>query len=137
MRCGSFTIISPTKLQVLELRQQISEQAQTEMSKEQRQYILRQQMRAIQDELGEKNPEKGRRRSLARNASPKPICPTRCARKPSANSTGSNGCRRKSPDHQVTRTYLELIAELPWKKSTAMSSISTTPAQCSTKIITA
>ena len=46
------------EVQVLELRRRIADQAQTEMSKEQRQYVLRQQMRAIQDELGEKNPEK-------------------------------------------------------------------------------
>src|SRR5262249_46566512 len=46
------------EIEVLQLRRQIADQAQTEMSKEQRQYILRQQMRAIQDELGEESPEK-------------------------------------------------------------------------------
>src|SRR5438445_183828 len=46
------------ELQVLELRAQINNQAQSEMSKDQREYMLRQQLRAIQDELGEKNPEK-------------------------------------------------------------------------------
>src|SRR5207248_3761802 len=46
------------EVQVLQLRRQIADQAQTEISKEQREYILRQQMRAIQDELGERNPEK-------------------------------------------------------------------------------
>ena len=43
--------------QVLELRTKIADDARTEMSKEQREYLLRQQMRAIQQELGEKNPE--------------------------------------------------------------------------------
>src|SRR5207244_7534363 len=46
------------EVQVLELRRKIADQAQTEMGKEQRDYLLRQQMRAIQEELGEKNPEK-------------------------------------------------------------------------------
>src|SRR5205823_7851117 len=46
------------EVQVLELRQKIASQAQSEISKEQRDYMLRQQLRAIQDELGEKNPEK-------------------------------------------------------------------------------
>src|SRR5262249_48881589 len=46
------------EVQVLELRSQIASQAQSEMSKEQRDYMLRQQMRAIQEELGEQNPEK-------------------------------------------------------------------------------
>ena len=39
------------ELQVLELRQKIASQAQNEMSKEQREYALRQQLRAIQAEL--------------------------------------------------------------------------------------
>ena len=42
--------------QILELRNQITSRAQTEMSKEQRDYLLRQQLRAIQEELGEKDP---------------------------------------------------------------------------------
>ncbi len=42
---------------MLELRSKIADEARTEMSKEQREYLLRQQMRAIQQELGEKNPE--------------------------------------------------------------------------------
>src|SRR5205814_909867 len=41
------------ELQVLELRQQINSQAQSEMTKQQRDYFLRQQMEAIQNELGE------------------------------------------------------------------------------------
>src|SRR5262249_23552199 len=46
------------EVQVLEVRHRIASQAQTEMSKEQREYVLRQQLRAIQDELGEGDPEK-------------------------------------------------------------------------------
>ena len=45
------------EVQVLELQSKIASSAQNEMSKEQRDYLLRQQMRAIQQELGEKNPE--------------------------------------------------------------------------------
>ncbi len=39
------------ELQVLELRGKIASQAQSELSKEQREYLLRQQMRVIQDEI--------------------------------------------------------------------------------------
>ena len=45
------------EVQVLELKSKIANTARNEMSKEQRDYLLRQQMRAIQQELGEKNPE--------------------------------------------------------------------------------
>jgi len=46
------------ELQVLELRQKISSTARDEMGKEQREYLLRQQLRAIQAELGEKDGDK-------------------------------------------------------------------------------
>src|SRR5262249_13606518 len=45
------------EVQVLGLRQKIASQAQTEINREQRDYVLRQQLRAIQEELGEKSPE--------------------------------------------------------------------------------
>ena len=54
------------EVQVLELRKKINSQAQTEMSKQQREYMLRQQMQAIQQELGEKNPEKAEVEELRR-----------------------------------------------------------------------
>src|SRR5262249_5150616 len=53
------------EIEVLELRSKITSQAQTEMSKEQREYLLRQQLRAIQQELGEKNPEQAEAELLA------------------------------------------------------------------------
>src|SRR5262249_45442278 len=51
---------------VLELRNQVASKAQQEMTKEQREYWLRQQMRAIQDELGESTPEKAEAGDLRR-----------------------------------------------------------------------
>jgi ATP-dependent Lon protease len=106
------------ELQVQELRGQISNRAQTEMSKEQKDYLLRQQLRAIQEELGEKNPEKAEaevlRQRLAEADLPDEVRKeaerelARLERMPSA-----------APDFQLTRTYLELILELPWRKSTA------------------
>jgi ATP-dependent Lon protease len=105
------------EFQVLELRRTISSKAETEMTKQQRDYLLRQQMQAIQSELGEKNPEKADleelRRRLAEADLPDDVRKeadrelNRLERLPSA-----------SPDHQVTRSYLDLVLELPWKKTT-------------------
>jgi ATP-dependent Lon protease len=72
------------EVQVLELRNKITSQAQTEMGKEQREYLLRQQLRAIQEELGEKNPEKAEVDELRRRLK-KPICPTKSAKKRNEN----------------------------------------------------
>ncbi len=103
--------------QVLELRNQIASRAQTEISREQRDYMLRQQMRAIQEELGETTPEKAEvetlRQRLKEADLPEHIRKeaerelSRLARMPAA-----------APDFQMTRSYLELVMELPWKKGT-------------------
>ena len=54
------------ELQVLELRQKINSQAQSELSREQKEYLLRQQLRAIQEELGEHSPEQADAAELRR-----------------------------------------------------------------------
>jgi ATP-dependent Lon protease len=105
------------EIQVLEVRRQISSQAQTEMSKQQREYLLRQQMQAIQDELGEKSPEKADveelRRRLAEADLPEEV------RKEANRELGRlERLPPAAPDYQLTRSYLELILELPWKKQT-------------------
>jgi ATP-dependent Lon protease len=104
------------EIQVLQLRQKISSQVETEMSKQQRDYMLRQQMQAIQQELGEKSPEKAEidelRTRLAETELPPEVRKeaerelSRLERMPAA-----------APDFQVTRTWLDLVLELPWKKA--------------------
>jgi len=105
------------EVQVLELRQKIASEARNEMSREQRDYFLRQQLRAIQEELGEKSPEQADIDELRRQFDevdlPKPVRKeadrelARLERLPTA-----------SPEYQLTRTYVELVAELPWTKTT-------------------
>ncbi len=103
--------------QVLELRNKIATAAQTEMTKEQREYLLRQQLRAIQQELGEKSPEQAEiemlRERLAKTDLPEEVRKeaerelSRLERLPPA-----------APDHHVIRTYLEYVLELPWRVRT-------------------
>jgi ATP-dependent Lon protease len=105
------------EVQVLELRHKINTQAESQMTKQQREFVLRQQLQAIQEELGEKSPEKAEvdelRRRLAEADLPDEVRKeavremNRLERLPAA-----------APDFQVTRTYLELVLELPWKKAT-------------------
>ncbi len=102
------------EIQILELRRKIAERARSEMTKEQREYMLRQQLRAIQEELGETAPElEDLRKRIAEADLPENVRTeaerelSRLERIPTA-----------SPEYQVVRTYLELIVELPWNKST-------------------
>jgi ATP-dependent Lon protease len=76
------------ELQVLELRSKIASSAQTEMGKEQREYLLRQQMRAIQQELGERNPEQ------AESVWKKRTCRKKSTKKCNASCRGWRDCLR-------------------------------------------
>lgn len=103
------------EVQILELRQKIASQAQTEMSREQRQYFLRQQMRAIQDELGEKSPESADADELREKVA-KADLPEKVRAEADRELSRLERLSAQSPDYQVTRTWLELVAELPWQK---------------------
>lgn len=105
------------ELQVLELRQKINSDAQKEMGKEQREYMLRQQLRAIQEELGETSPEKAQAAEL-RERFNKADLPEEVRKEAERELRRLERMPTASPDYQITRTYLELILDLPWKKST-------------------
>ncbi len=105
------------EVQVLELRQKIAGQAQTEMSREQREYLLRQQLRAIQQELGEQNSEQAEI-ALLREGLEKGDLPEEVRKEAERELQRLERLPAASPEHNVVRSYLELILELPWRKST-------------------
>jgi ATP-dependent Lon protease len=105
------------EVQVLELRQKIAGQAQTEMSREQREYFLRQQLRAIQQELGEQNSEQAET-TLLREQVEKADLPEEARKEAERELQRLERLPAASPEHHVVRSYLELILELPWRKST-------------------
>jgi ATP-dependent Lon protease len=105
------------ELQVLELRSKIANEARTEMSKEQRDYLLRQQMRAIQQELGEKNPEQAEMEML-RERVDKAGLPEDVMKEAKRELNRLERLPAASPDHHVIRTWLEFVLELPWNAQT-------------------
>ena len=105
------------EIDVLELRQKIASEAATEMSKEQREYMLRQQMRAIQAELGEKDPDKADIEILKQRLVEADL-PEEALKEVKREMERLERIPAASPDHQLTRSYVELVLELPWKKST-------------------
>jgi ATP-dependent Lon protease len=105
------------EVQVLELRYKIASAAQKELSKEQRDYVLRQQMRAIQEELGEKNPEKAEVEALRQRLQEAEL-PDEVRKEAERELARLERMPSAAPDFQLTRTYLELVLELPWRKST-------------------
>jgi len=105
------------ELQVLELRQKIASDARDEMSKEQREYLLRQQLRAIQQELGEKDGDKAEI-ELIRERYQKTELPEEAKKEFERELARLERLPSSAPDYQVTRTYLEFVLDLPWNKLT-------------------
>jgi ATP-dependent Lon protease len=105
------------EVQVLELRQKINTQAESQMTKQQREFVLRQQLQAIQEELGEKSPEKAEVDELRRRLAEADL-PDEVRKEAEREMNRLERLPAAAPDFQVTRTYLELVLELPWKKKT-------------------
>jgi ATP-dependent Lon protease len=105
------------ELQVLELRQKIASTARDEMSKEQRDYLLRQQLRAIQQELGEKDADKAEVEML-RERYEKIQLPEEAKKEFERELSRLERLPAASPDFHVTRTYLEFVLDLPWNTLT-------------------
>ncbi len=105
------------ELQVLELRQKIASTARDEMSKEQKDYLLKQQLRAIQQELGEKDGEKAEIEIL-RERFEKANLPEEAKKEFERELAKLERLPSSAPDYHVTRSYLEFVLDLPWNTLT-------------------
>jgi ATP-dependent Lon protease len=104
------------ELQVLELRHKIASDASTEMNQQQREYLLRQQMQAIQKELGEDSPENAELAELRKRFAEAKL-PEQVRKEAERELRRLERLPSAAPDYQVTRTYLDFILELPWQKA--------------------
>jgi ATP-dependent Lon protease len=105
------------EVEIMQIRSKIATEAQTEMDKSQRDYILRQQMKAIQKELGEdetgEKAEAGQLRERLETAD----LPEDVRKEAERELKRMEQLPQSAPDYHVIRTYLEYVLELPWKKS--------------------
>jgi ATP-dependent Lon protease len=110
------------ELEVLELRSKIHEQVQEQVSQNQREYLLREQLKAIQKELGESEDgvqEIDELRAKVEAAGMSAEARKECDReiKRLAKMTPA------SAEYMVSRTYLEWMTSLPWSKSSGSAEI--------------
>src|SRR3989475_7611392 len=101
------------ELEVLELRSKIQTQVQEEVGKSQREYFLREQLRAIQRELGESDDNQREIEELRKKIESAGMPEE--ARKEADRELGR--LSRMSPaaaEYTVTRTYLDWLVTLPW-----------------------
>ncbi len=116
-RLKSVNYLINKELQILELGSKIQSDVQGELNKTQRQYYLREQLKAIKKELGEYEDEgteiEELREKLASVKMPKHV--REVAEKE------LNRLSRMSPmasEYTVSRTYMDWLLEMPWSKST-------------------
>jgi ATP-dependent Lon protease len=103
------------EISLLELKGKIESAAQQEMSDAQRQYFLRRQLKAIQDELGEgEKPEAEElRKRLAEAHLPDPVL-TVATREVDR----LERMTPASPEYQMIRTYIDWVLDVPWAITT-------------------
>ncbi len=105
------------ELELVEIGSRIQTQVHTEMDKGQREYFLRQQLRAIQDELGEVDEQEAEAQELRRQLEEAKL-PEHVWTVAERELSRFERLPPQSAEHGVIRGYLEWLASLPWSKST-------------------
>ncbi len=116
-RLRAVLVILNRELEVAELGSKIQSQVQSEMEDSQREYFLRQQLKAIQEELGEGDPEQAELKELRDRANE--VALPEEARKAVDRELGRlEKLPTAAAEYGVIRTYVEWILSLPWDKVT-------------------
>ncbi len=105
------------KREILKLSSKIDSQVKGEMSKTQREYYLRQQLKAIKEELGELGEEEEELDELGERLK-KIGLPPEVEKVANKELNRLKSIPTASSEYTVARTYLEWIADLPWSKKT-------------------
>src|SRR5687767_7021518 len=105
------------ELEIIQLRSKITTEAQSEMDKAQRDYVLRQQMKAIQKELGEDEGGERAEAEQLRERLAAAELPEEVRQEAERELKRLEKLPAAAPDYHVIRTYLDYILELPWRKS--------------------
>jgi ATP-dependent Lon protease len=110
------------ELEVLELRSKINEQVQEQVSQNQREYLLREQMKAIQKELGEVDDAQAEIEEL-RTKVEQAGMPAEAKKECDRELKRLSKMTPASAEYMVSRTYLEWMTSLPWSKSSGSTEI--------------
>ena len=105
------------ELELISIGSRIQSQVQSEMEKGQREYFLRQQLKAIQEELGEVDEATAEANELREQIEEAGL-PDYAMKAAERELDRLEKLPPQAAEHGVIRTYLEWIATLPWSKST-------------------
>jgi ATP-dependent Lon protease len=102
---------------IVAIGSKIQNQVQSEMDRGQREWFLRQQLKAIQDELGEQDPAEAEVAELREQLEQAGL-PEEVRKQADRELSRLEKLPQAAAEHGVIRSYLEWIAELPWSVST-------------------
>ena len=101
------------ELEVFQLRQQISSNTKEKLDQEQREAILRRQMRSIREELGDDGAEAEEVEQFRERLNELEL-PAEIHKELKKEVDRLDRSSSSSPDYQITRSYIELALDLPW-----------------------
>jgi len=116
-RLRAVLVILNRELEVAELGSKIQSQVASEMEASQREYFLRQQLKAIQEELGEGDPEQAELKEL-RDRAAEVALPEEARKAVDRELARLEKLPTAAAEYGVIRTYVEWILSLPWDKTT-------------------
>jgi ATP-dependent Lon protease len=105
------------ELDIAAIGTKIQSQVQSELESSQREFVLRQQLKAIQEELGEKDPSEAELDDLKAQLAEIEL-PEEVRKQADRELSRLEKLPQAAAEHGVIRTYLEWIASLPWDKRT-------------------
>ena len=105
------------QLEILKMRERINSQIKEEMGKNQREYVLRQQLKAIKEELGEDEGDQGDLDGLEDRIA-KATLPTEAETVAKKQLKRLRTMQVGSAEYTVVRTYLDWILDVPWTAQT-------------------
>jgi ATP-dependent Lon protease len=105
------------QLEILKMRERINSQIKEEMGKNQREYVLRQQLKAIKEELGEDEGDQGDLDGLEERIA-KATLPQEAEQVAKKQLKRLRNMQVGSAEYTVVRTYLDWILDLPWHLQT-------------------
>jgi ATP-dependent Lon protease len=116
-RLRALSEILARELEVANIGSRIQSRVQSELDRSQREYVLRQQLKAIQEELGERDPGEAEVDELREQLVAVDL-PERVRAQVDRELARLEKLPQAAAEHGVVRTYLEWIASLPWNKLT-------------------
>ncbi len=105
------------QLEILKMRERINSQIKEEMGKNQREYVLRQQLKAVKEELGEDDGDQSDLDGLEERIA-KAALPTEAESVAKKQMKRLRSMQVGSAEYTVVRTYLDWILDIPWHVST-------------------